>query len=73
MPLSNLKQILSDKGSAITVSEEPGVPDDCSEEDRYRMIAEAAYFRALGRGFEGGHEQEDWYAAEAEIEQAVGR
>jgi hypothetical protein len=31
------------------------------------MISEAAYFRALERGFEGGNPEEDWYAAEADI------
>jgi len=34
------------------------------------MTAEAAYFRAMACGFEGGHPVDDWYAAEAEIEQA---
>ncbi|MGH8337667.1 MAG: DUF2934 domain-containing protein [Gammaproteobacteria bacterium] len=32
------------------------------------MIAEAAYFRAERRGFEPGHEVEDWLGAEAELE-----
>ncbi len=31
------------------------------------MIAEAAYFRALARGFQGGDPMDDWLAAEAEI------
>jgi hypothetical protein len=35
---------------------------------REALIAELAYFRAQGRGFEPGHEVEDWLAAEAEIE-----
>ena len=35
--------------------------------DYERMIAEAAYYRAERRGFEPGHELEDWFAAEAEI------
>ena len=34
-------------------------------------IAELAYFRALARGFEPGHELEDWLAAEAEIDQRI--
>jgi len=37
-------------------------------EDLRQMIAEAAYFRAESRGFEGGNMDEDWYLAEAEIE-----
>jgi Protein of unknown function (DUF2934) len=36
--------------------------------DRHAMIAEAAYFRALERGFAPGHELEDWIAAEAQID-----
>jgi hypothetical protein len=32
------------------------------------MISENAYLRAEGRGFEPGHETEDWLAAEAEVD-----
>ncbi len=35
---------------------------------REARIAEAAYFRAQSRAFEPGHEQEDWLAAEAEVD-----
>lgn len=35
---------------------------------RHTMIAEAAYFRALRRGFAPGHELDDWLAAEAQID-----
>lgn len=34
---------------------------------RHAMIAEAAYFRAQRRGFEPGHELEDWLQAEAAL------
>jgi hypothetical protein len=34
---------------------------------RQEQIATAAYFRAQQRGFEAGHELDDWLAAEAEI------
>jgi hypothetical protein len=44
---------------------------DVTAEQRQRMIAEAAYFRAQGRGFENGNSTEDWLAAEAEIERAL--
>jgi len=37
-------------------------------EQRYRMICDAAYFRAERRGFIGGNSAEDWAAAEAEID-----
>jgi len=39
-----------------------------TEEERLRMIAEAAYHRALERGFAPGDPNEDWLAAEAEID-----
>lgn len=41
----------------------PAHPDD----ERQRMIAEAAYFRALSRGFTGGDPMQDWIVAEREI------
>lgn len=37
-------------------------------EDRYRMVAEAAYYRAEQRGFAPGRELEDWLAAEIELD-----
>lgn len=37
-----------------------------ADADRRAMIAEAAYFRALERGFAPGHELEDWMGAEAQ-------
>jgi hypothetical protein len=37
-------------------------------EQRQAMIAEAAYYRAERRGFEPGHEIDDWCAAEGEID-----
>ena len=36
--------------------------------DRYERIAENAYLRAERRGFEPGHELEDWLAAEQEVD-----
>lgn len=39
-----------------------------SPEDRMRLIAEAAYFKAERRGFAEGSELEDWVEAEAEID-----
>jgi hypothetical protein len=35
---------------------------------RAEAISELAYFRALNRGFEPGHDVEDWLAAEAEYD-----
>ena len=39
--------------------------------DRTILVARAAYFRAQSRGFAGGHELDDWLAAEAEIDQQL--
>ncbi len=36
------------------------------DEGRWSRVAEAAYYKAKARGFESGHELEDWLAAEAE-------
>lgn len=37
-----------------------------SREDRSSRIAVAAYYKAQARGFQPGHELDDWLAAEAE-------
>ncbi|MHB8622522.1 MAG: DUF2934 domain-containing protein [Sulfuricaulis sp.] len=38
-----------------------------SSDERQRLIAEAAYFRAMQRGFNGGDPIDDWLSAEREI------
>ncbi len=42
------------------------------QQDRLAMIAEAAYFTAQSRGFEPGHELEDWIAAEKAVDRRIG-
>ena len=42
-------------------------------EARDAMISEAAYFRSAHRGFEPGHEIDDWLDAESEIDAALAR
>ena len=39
-----------------------------SVEARHALIAAAAYLRAERRGFAPGHETDDWFAAEAEVD-----
>lgn len=39
--------------------------------DRQRYVAEAAYFIAERRGFVGGSADEDWFAAESEIDRML--
>lgn len=50
-----------------TPSPEPNPGARISEEERRRMIAENAYYRAQQRGFNGGQAIDDWLAAEREI------
>lgn len=61
-----------EKGGATTVvpsgPEAAAVP---STEDRRRMIAEAAYYRAERRGFAVGGELDDWVQSEAEIDRLL--
>lgn len=40
-------------------------------EERKRMIAEAAYYRAERRGFATGGEMDDWVQAETEIDRLI--
>jgi phosphoenolpyruvate-protein kinase (PTS system EI component) len=42
-----------------------------SAEERRKMIAEAAYFRAAKRGFDGGDATADWIEAEAEVNERL--
>jgi len=42
-------------------------------EDRYEMIAEAAYYKAEQRGFEIGEDELDWLEAEQELIDQMGR
>jgi hypothetical protein len=44
-----------------------------SSQERYSMIAEAAYFRAAERNFQGGDPVEDWLAAEKEIDEKIAK
>jgi len=53
----------SEKPAAKTAAKQPVTPLE-----RWRMIAEAAYYRAEKRGFFGGNPMEDWEAAEQEID-----
>ena len=41
--------------------------DELARDDVEGMIAVAAYFISAQRGFEPGHELDDWLAAEAQV------
>lgn len=54
----------------------PAAPSACRDwsdrDDRYEMIAEAAYFKAERRGFGLGDEELDWLEAEEELYERLG-
>jgi hypothetical protein len=50
--------------SRNTAAGTPAIPAD----QRHAMIAEAAYLRAAGRGFNGGDPLADWLASEREVD-----
>ena len=50
-------------------AEKPAIsPAFVDPPQRAALIARAAYFRALDRGFAPGHELEDWLAAESQVD-----
>lgn len=59
------KQAAAKKAAA---TKPPKSPVNISAEERWRMVATAAYHRAEQRAFAPGHEVEDWLAAENEID-----
>jgi hypothetical protein len=50
----------------------PAAAAALSNEELYRLIQEAAYFKAKARGFAPGREAQDWIEAEVEVRQRVG-
>jgi Protein of unknown function (DUF2934) len=58
-------------GSKRKVSKKASHAPTVSAEERYRMIAEAAYYRAEKRGFQCWGPVQDWLAAEKEIDERL--
>ena len=54
------------KSAAATPGPDSSMEKSSMEETR-RLVAEADYLRAKQRGFEPGHELEDWIQAESEV------
>ena len=50
-------------------SEDKTSESKLNEQDRDSRVAVSAYYKAQARGFEPGHELEDWLTAEAEENQ----
>lgn len=74
------KQAPADKATPETPAKKPtgksktgskAKTGSVSAEQRWMMIAEAAYLKAEKRGFVSGHELEDWTAAEIEIDRLL--
>lgn len=53
--------------AAAEAEQTPAGVDESARAELDRMIGEAAYYIAEQRGFEPGHELDDWLAAEAQI------
>lgn len=54
-----------------TTKSKPNSSDIVSPKLRKQMIAEAAYFKALNRDFQGDYCVEDWLEAETEIDALI--
>jgi Protein of unknown function (DUF2934) len=61
----------SSKPTKATSSATANPARQVTTEERRRMIAEAAYFRAQSRDFTGSDPSEDWLAAERDVDQAL--
>ena len=55
-----------------TAPEQAREPWNVSAEERWQMVARAAYFRAEQRGFASGSALQDWLEAEREIDALLG-
>jgi hypothetical protein len=51
-----------------TMNTKVNVAVDVTAEQRQRMIAEAAYYRAQKRGFDPAGQQKDWLEAEKSVD-----
>jgi hypothetical protein len=60
-------EMLADHPSDSATPAQPAATTDGLPEDVRQMIATSAYYIAQGRGFEPGHEVDDWLAAEAQV------
>ena len=56
------------KAQQATSPKRATTAQEVTAEDRWSMIATAAYYRAEKRGFVGGDPAQDWSEAEAEID-----
>lgn len=71
---------MTDRGVTVAVKSKqrnsevrPGSGPALSAQERERLVARAAYFRAEKRGFAPGCELQDWIEAEAEVLRLIGK
>jgi len=69
IPVFGIESKTKSKSEAKSKNESSISIKELSGEDRRCLVAEYAYYKAEARGFESGHEVEDWLAAEAEVMQ----
>lgn len=60
---------MADKGKRESKVEQTGVARDISREE---MIRQSAYSLYEARNFAGGHELDDWFQAEAQVDELLG-
>ena len=58
------------KAGGAGKAQAPG-PGAIGMDERQQMIQVAAYWKARDRGFQPGHEMDDWLAAEQEVDRTL--
>lgn len=66
--MARKKEAVSGKDLTVRKAEENLGKEAVSPMERWKMVAEAAYYRAQGRGFIGGNPLDDWMEAEKEVD-----
>lgn len=68
----NVLETAATRKAAISAGvEKPAAGQAITPEERWNMIAVAAYYRAEQRGFVGGSPADDWITAEKEINELL--
>lgn len=69
--MSSAKKIVLSKDEERHDAVRSSARAEITAEERHRQISEAAYYRAMRRGFHGGADLEDWLESEAEIDKFI--
>jgi hypothetical protein len=68
LPPASPREIAQERVTQGSAAAAAGPRQPLTAEARWRLIAEAAYFKAQRRGFTGGDAKRDWAEAEEEID-----